>query len=113
MLEYIPAWHTLTEHNLSEARGAEDEINIAGKINISLKTDLSCVYWSRHSNAAGTYVRGVLTATVPENADISWITKHYDFISDPKAGETRNIDVEIYVDTFTANVHWSSMTAIN
>jgi hypothetical protein len=33
--------------------------------------------------------------------------------SNPKAGETRDVDVEIYVSTFTANVHWSSITAIN
>lgn len=99
--------------NLAEAHGVEDEINSAGKVTISLKTDLSCVYFSRHSNAAGTYVRGMLTVTIPENADISWIKSNYDFISDPKAGETRNVDVEIYVNTFTANVHWSSMTALN
>lgn len=98
---------------LAEACGVEDEINSAGKVTISLKTDLSCVYFSRHSNAAGTYVRGVLTVTIPENADISWIKSNYDFINDPKAGETRNVDVEIYVNTFTANIHWSSMTALN
>ncbi|NCB52751.1 MAG: copper amine oxidase N-terminal domain-containing protein [Clostridia bacterium] len=97
---------------LAEARGVENEINGAGKVTIALETDLSCVYFSRHSNTAGTYVRGVLTVNIPKNADISWIKKNYDFISDPKAGETRNIDVEIYVNTFTANVHWSSMTAI-
>lgn len=98
---------------LAEAYGVEDEINSAGKVTISLKTDLSCVYASRHSNAAGTYVRGVLTVTIPENANITWIKQNYDFISNPKAGETRNVDVEIYVDTFTANVHWSSMTALS
>jgi len=98
---------------LAEARGVEDEINSDGKVTISLKTDLSCVYYSRHSNAAGTYVRGVLTVTIPENADISWIQQNYDFISDPKAGETCDIDVEIYVNTFTANVHWSSMIALD
>jgi hypothetical protein len=98
---------------LAEAHGVENEINSAGKVTISLKTDLSCVYFSRHSNAAGTYVRGVLTVTIPENADISWIKNNYDFISDPKTGETRNVDVEIYVNTFTANVHWSSMISLN
>jgi hypothetical protein len=98
---------------LAEACGVEDEINSTGKVTISLKTDLSCVYFSRHSNAAGSYVRGVLTVTIPENADISWIKSNYDFISDPKPGETRNVDVDIYVNTFTANVHWSSMTALN
>jgi hypothetical protein len=97
---------------LAEACGVGDEINSAGKVVISLKTDLSCVYFSRHSNTAGAYVRGVLTVTVPENADISWIKSNYDFISDPKSGETRNVDVEIYVNTFTANVHWSEMTAL-
>ncbi len=97
---------------LAEACGVGDEINSAGKVTISLKTDLSCVYFSRHSNTAGAYVRGVLTVTVPENADISWIKSNYDFISDPKSGETRNVDVEIYVNTFTANVHWSEMTAL-
>ncbi|MPM08135.1 hypothetical protein SDC9_54447 [bioreactor metagenome] len=97
---------------LAEANAVADEINSAGKVTITLRTDLSCVYFSRHSNAAGTYVRGVLTVNIPENANISWIKENYDFISDPKAGETRDVDVEIYVDTFTANVHWSSMTAI-
>jgi len=97
---------------LTEAYGVEDEINSAGKVTIALRTDLSCVYYSRHSTSAGTYVRGVLTVTVPENADISWIKQNYDFISDPKAGETRNIDVEIYVNTFTASVHWNEMTAL-
>lgn len=98
---------------LAEARGVEDEINSAGKVNISLKTDLSCVYSSRHSNAAGTYVRGVLTVEIPENANITWIKQNYDFITDPKAGETRDVDVEVYVNTFTAKVHWSSMTALH
>lgn len=98
---------------LAEARGAEDELIADGKVKLSLRTDLSCVYWSRHSTSAGTYVRGVLTVTIPENADITWIQQNYDFISDPKAGEIRDVDVEIRVNTFTANVHWSSMTALN
>ena len=97
---------------LAEAYGVEDEINSAGKVSISLKTDLSCVYYSRHSTDAGTYVRGVLTVTIPQNADISWIKNNYDFISNPKAGETRDIDVEICVNTFTSDVHWSEMTAL-
>lgn len=97
---------------LAEAYGVEKEINGAGKVTISLRTDFSCIYYSRHSTSAGTYVRGVLTVKIPENADISWIKENCDFISDPKAGETRNIDVEIYVNTFSANVHWSSMTAV-
>lgn len=98
---------------LAEAHGVEDEINNAGKVSIALKTDLSCVYYSRHSNSAATYVRGVLSVTIPKNADISWIEKNYDFISNPKAGEIRDIDVEIRVNTFTNNVHWSSMTALD
>ena len=98
---------------IAEAHGVEDEINSAGKVTISLKTDLSCLYFSRHSNSAATYVRGVLTVAIPENADISWIKQNYDFISDPKAGEARDIDVEIRVNTFTSNVHWSSMTALD
>jgi hypothetical protein len=97
---------------LAEACGVEDEINSAGKVTISLKTDLSCAYFSRHSNSAATYVRGVLTVTIPENADIAWIKSNYDFISDPVAGETRDVDVEVRVDTFTSNVYWSSMTAL-
>ena len=97
---------------LAEAYGVENEINSAEKVYITLRTDLSCIYYSRHSTSAGTYVRGVLTVKIPENADIFWIKENCDFISDPKAGETRNIDVEIYVNTFSANVHWSSMTAI-
>jgi len=97
---------------LAEACGVEDEINSAGKVTISLKTDLSCVYFSRHSKSAATYVRGVLTVTIPENADISWIKSNYDFISNPKAGETRDVDVELRIDTFTRNVYWSSMMAL-
>jgi len=87
---------------LAEARGVEDEINSAGKVNTS-----------RHSNAAGTYVRGVLTVEIPENANLTWIKQNYDFITDPKAGETCDVDVEVYVNTFTSNVHWSSMTALH
>jgi hypothetical protein len=97
---------------LAEAYGVEDELNAKGKATISLRTDLSCVYFSRHSSSAGTYVRGVLTVTIPENADISWIENNYDFIADPKAGETRDIDVEIYVNTFTGTVYWNEMIAL-
>lgn len=97
---------------LAEARAVEQEINGAGKVTLSLKTDLSCVYASRHSNSAGTNVRGVLTVTIPQGADITWIAKNYDFISNPKAGETRKIDVEIYVNTFTKEVHWSEMITL-
>ena len=96
---------------LAEARGVEQEMNAAGKVTLSLKTDLSCVYASRHSNDAATYVRGVVTVSIPKNADIAWIRQNYDFIVVPKAGETREIDVEIRVNTFTANVYWSEMTA--
>lgn len=98
---------------VAESYGVEDEINSAGKVTISLKTDPSCVYFSRHSNSAATYVRGVLTVTIPENANITWIKQNYDFISDPKTGETRDIDVEIRINTFTSNVYWSSMTALD
>jgi hypothetical protein len=97
---------------IAEAYGAEDEINSTGKVTISLKTDLSCVYFSRHSNSASAYVRGVLTVTIPQNADIAWIVKNYDFISNPKAGETQDIDVEIYINTFTKDIHWSEMIAL-
>lgn len=97
---------------LAEAYGVEDEINSAGKVTISLKTDLSCAFSTRHGSSAGTNIRGVLTVIIPKNADISWITKNYDFISDPKAGETRKIDVEIRVSTFTSEVYWSEMTAL-
>jgi len=97
---------------LDEAYGAASDLNAQGKAAISLRTDLSCVYWSRHGSPAGTYVRGVLTVTIPANADINWIRSNYDFISDPKAGETRDIDVEIYVNTFTSDVHWSTLVAL-
>lgn len=97
---------------LVEAYGVEDELNAQGKATISLRTDLSCVFWSRHSSRAGTYIRGVLTVMIPENADIAWIKSNYDFISDPKAGETRDVDVEIYVNTFTETVYWNKMTAL-
>lgn len=97
---------------LAEAYGVEKEFNSAGKVTVSLKTDLSCVYASRHANESGTYVRGILTVQIPENADLSWITQNYDFIPNPKAGETRDIDVEIHVNTFTSNVYWDEMTAL-
>ena len=71
---------------LAEARGVEDEINSAGKVTIALKTDLSCVYFSRHSNAASTSVRGVLTVTIPKYADISWIKENYDFYNRSQGG---------------------------
>ena len=97
---------------LAEARGVEQEINNAEKITVALKTDLSCVYFSRHSNSAATHVRGVLAVTIPREADIAWIVKNYDFISNSKAGESYDVDVEIYVNTFTSNVHWSEMTSL-
>ena len=97
---------------LAEARAVEQEINDAGKVALSLKTDLSCYYASRHSNSASAYVRGIATVSIPENADISWIKHNYDFIANPKAGEVREIDVEIRVDTFTANIYWNTMTAL-
>lgn len=97
---------------LAEARGVEQEINNAEKITVALKTDLSCVYFSRHSNSAATHVRGVLAVTIPREADIAWIVKNYDFISNPKAGESYDIDVEIYINTFTSNIHWSEMTSL-
>lgn len=50
--------------------------------------------------------------TIPREADIAWIVKNYDFFSNPKAGESYDVDVEIYVNTFTSNVHWSEMTSL-
>lgn len=97
---------------LDEAYGAASDLNAQGKATISLRTDLSCIYWSRHSNTSGTYVRGVLTVTIPADSDINWIKSNYDFISNPKAGETRDIDVEIYVNTFTSDAHWSSLLSL-
>jgi hypothetical protein len=97
---------------LDEACGAASDLNSEGKASISLRSDLSCVYWSRHSSTAATCVRGVLTVTIPEDADLSYIQKNYDFISNPKSGETRNIDVEITVNTFSTNVYWSSLVAL-
>lgn len=97
---------------IAEACGVENEINSMGKVTISLRTDLSCVYFSRHSNSASAHVRGVLTVTIPKNADVDWIAKNYDFISNPEAGDTRDIDVEIYVNTFTKDIHWSEMVAL-
>lgn len=97
---------------LSEVRGVEKEINGAGKLSITMKTDLSCLYFSRHSNSASAYVRGVLTVTIPINADISWIKENYDFVPNPVAGATQTIDVVVNVSTFTNKVHWSSITAL-
>lgn len=97
---------------LAEAYRAQDDLNAQGKAMFSLRTDISCVYASRHGSTAGTYVRGVLTVMIPADADISWIKANYDFISNPKAGETRDIDVEIYVNTFTSNVFWGELVAL-
>lgn len=98
---------------LNEAKkGVESYFDAQGKVDVSLRSDLSCVYWSRHGTEAATYVRGVLTVTIPQNAELSYISQNYDFISDPVAGETRNVDVEIRVNTFTDNVYWSEMTAL-
>ncbi len=98
---------------LSEAYGVVDELNSHGKATVTLKTDLSCVYESRHGSGAGTYVRGILTVEIPKNADISWLKENYDFIDNPQSGETREIDVEIYVNTYTETVYWSEMLALN
>ena len=99
---------------LNEAvTGVTSEINAQGKVTVSLRSDLSCVYWSRHSNGAATFVRGVLSVTIPQNTDISYIKQNYDFISNPTTGETRNIDVEVRVSTFGNNVYWEEMTALS
>jgi hypothetical protein len=100
---------------LAEARGAEKEINSAGKISVSLKTDLSCVYWSRNAGEILHCVRGILTVTVPKDADLAQIKNLYGvIISDPKAGETRNVDVEVRVFTDKAKgiVVWSYIGAL-
>lgn len=97
---------------LAEAYRAQDDLNAQGKAVFALKTDLSCVYASRHGSSAGTYVRGVITVSIPADADISWIQANYDFIPNPKAGETRDIDVEIYVNTFTSSVFWGELVAL-
>jgi len=98
---------------LAEAvKGVESDINAKEKITVALKSDLSCVYWSRHSGNEATYIRGVLTVTIPVSADMSYIKQNYDFISNPISGETRNVDVEVRVDTFGQNVYWEEMTEL-
>jgi len=98
---------------LNEAvKGVEKYYNDAGKINVSMRSDLSCVYWSRHSSGASTYVRGVLSVTIPQNADLSYIAQNCDFISNPVAGESYDIDVDIRVNTFDNNVYWQEITTL-
>jgi len=98
---------------LAEAmKGVENDINAQGKVTVALRSDLSCVYWSRHTGNEATYVRGVLTITIPSNADISYIKQNYDFISNPVSGETRNVDVEVRVNTFGQNVYWEEIAEL-
>lgn len=89
---------------LDAACGGIESISKEGKINISLRTDLSCVYSSKHSNEAGTYVRGILDVKIPQNADINEISKECSFIKNPVAGQSYSIDAELYVNTFTSTI---------
>lgn len=99
---------------LAEAvQGINQDIPKAGTLEANLRADLSGVYASRHSSRdAGTYVRGVLDVTIPKGADMAWIRRNCDFISNPKEGESRSIDVEVYVNTFSEEVYWQEMLAL-
>lgn len=93
-------------------KGVESYYNDRGEVSVTLRTDLSCVYWSRHSSEASTYVRGVISVAIPQNADMSYVAQYCDFLSNPVAGETYSVDVYIRVSTFTDDVYWSEMTAL-
>ena len=97
---------------LDAARGGVEDINKEGKINISLRTDLSCVYSSKHSNEAGTYVRGILNVKIPQNADINAIAQEYDFIKNPVADQSYSIDAELYINTFSTSVFLDGIEAL-
>lgn len=88
---------------LAEAFSLARDMTKTGKLTATLKTDISCVYQARSSSSKDTiisYVRGILTVEVPNNADISWIKEKYgSIILNPKSGETYNIDVQIKVLT--------------
>lgn len=90
---------------LSETvNGIDKGFNAAGKVTVSMRSDLSCVYASRHGSSYGTYVRGILHVSIPQNADITYIKANYPIITNPVAGESRDIDVEVYVCTYTGSV---------
>ncbi|MEA4894659.1 MAG: copper amine oxidase N-terminal domain-containing protein [Oscillospiraceae bacterium] len=72
-------------------------------VKATLRTDLSCVFASRHSNNAAGYVRGVMSITIPQNADVNAIATKYN-ISNAKAGGTYQSDVEVTVATYEGKI---------
>lgn len=65
----------------------------------TLRTDLSCVFASRHLDDGSMLVRGVLSITIPANADVSAIASKYG-IADAKAGGTYESDVEMKIGVY-------------
>lgn len=68
-------------------------------VTATLRTDLSCVFASRHLDDGSMLVRGVLSITIPSNADVSAIASKYG-IANAKAGNTYESDVEIKIGVY-------------
>ncbi|MEG2104707.1 MAG: copper amine oxidase N-terminal domain-containing protein [Oscillospiraceae bacterium] len=72
-------------------------------VDAKLRCDLSCVFSSRHYSNGTMLVRGVMTITIPENADINAIESKYG-ISNGKAGGSYSTDVEIKIATYKGKI---------
>lgn len=96
---------------LAEAYSAAKDMATKGKMTVNFKSDLSNVYRSRCNSSGWSTVRGILTVSIPNAADIAWISSTYgDIIPNPILGETRSIDVEVFLtanETFGA--YWREM----
>ena len=68
-------------------------------VSATLRTDLSCVFASRHLDDGSMLVRGVLSITISSNADVSAIASKYG-IANAKAGGTYDSDVEIKIGVY-------------
>jgi len=77
-------------------KGVEVQFSTDGLAKATFRTDLSCVYFSRHASNGAAFVRGVLTINVPEGTDIAAFEKKYG-CTGIKAGSAYNADVEMRV----------------
>jgi hypothetical protein len=83
--------------------------NYGDKIHIDYRTDLSCLFWSRHLGDSGVMVRGVAKITIPKTvsaADIQWIEKGFDLI-DVVPGDVFTVDMEFGVAMTSPSVQVS------
>jgi len=68
-------------------------------VTAALRTDLSCVFASRHCANGTMFVRGVLSIKIPATADVSAIANKYG-IFDAQAGGTYTSDVEVKIAVY-------------